>query len=77
MTATEAAVGKLWQAELQWARSIAAEDNFFELGGDSVLMMIVLFRVGEELGVQLPPDTLLDCPQLGAFCARIDQARGL
>ena len=73
-TETEKQVALLWAEILQ--RPVAsAADNFFELGGDSMMMMMVLFRVGEELGVELPQGVLVDTPHLGEFCRMIDQSR--
>ena len=73
-TETEKQVALLWTEILQ--RPVAsAADNFFELGGDSMMMMMVLFRVGEVLGIELPQGVLVDTPHLGEFCQLIDQTR--
>ena len=73
-TETEKQVALLWAEILQ--RPVAsAADNFFELGGDSMMMMMVLFRIGEELGIELPHGVLVDTPHLGEFCQLIDRSR--
>jgi acyl carrier protein len=73
-TETEKKVSLLWAEILQ--RPVASSgDNFFELGGDSMMMMMVLFRVGEELGVELPQGVLVETPSLGQFCELIDRRR--
>jgi hypothetical protein len=38
-------------------------------------MMIILFRVKEELGVDLPPGALMEAPSFGAFCGLVDAKR--
>ena len=75
LSQTEAAVAAIWAQELQRAVPVLSGDNFFALGGDSLTMMLVLFRVNEELGVELPPAALLESPELRAFCSLIDDAR--
>jgi len=62
-------------AEILQCRVASRSDNFFDLGGDSMMMMMVLFRVGEELGVELPQGVLVEVPCLKEFCELIDQHR--
>jgi hypothetical protein len=71
---TELAVSRIWSEVLQ-IPCVKPEDNFFTLGGDSLLMMIVLFRITESLSVDLPPGVLLESPTLTQFCELIDTAR--
>ena len=72
LSETETRVAPLWEEVLQ--RSVAnSQDNFFDLGGDSVMMMMVIFRVGEVLGVELPQGVLVETPTLKQFCQLIDE----
>jgi len=68
---TEIAVGEIWMEALA-LDEINPDDNFFELGGDSLLTMMMLFRVSDVLNVDIPPDALMDAPTLGGFCRVID-----
>lgn len=74
MTPTEQVVAPIW-AELLQQATVAPNDNFFELGGDSIMMMMVLFRVSDELQVELPPGVLMESPTLTQFCRLIDTTR--
>src|SRR5882757_4656057 len=71
-TSTERAIALLWAEALQRDTEIGPDANFFEAGGDSLAMMMVLFRVKEELGVELPPATLMESSSLREFCELID-----
>jgi aryl carrier-like protein len=74
LSETETKVAPLWEEVLQ--RSVASShDNFFDLGGDSVMMMMVIFRVGEVLGVELPQGVLIETPTLKQFCQLIDKRK--
>jgi amino acid adenylation domain-containing protein len=54
---------------------VGRDDGFFELGGDSLLVTEVLARLGEETGVRLPLDILLDAPTPATLAAAIERAR--
>jgi len=71
LSPTETTVGGIWVEALQ-LDEIDPDDNFFELGGDSLLTMMMLFRVSDVLNVDMPPDALMDAPTLGEFCRAID-----
>ena len=71
LTQTESAVSRIW-AEVLEKNKIMPEDNFFEQGGDSLMTMMVLFRVNDTLRVELPPDALFESPTLEEFCHVID-----
>jgi len=73
-TATEQVVADIWASVLERA-DIGPDSDFLQLGGDSVMMMMVLFQVGEAFGVELPPEVLLESGTLREFCAQIDAAR--
>ena len=71
---TEITVGEIWMEALQ-VGNINPGDNFFELGGDSLMTMMMLFRVSDALNVDIPPDALMDAPTLREFCRAIDGRR--
>jgi acyl carrier protein len=74
LTPTESVVSAIW-AELLQRPTIEPADNFFDHGGDSMMAMIVQFRVTEELHVEIPPGAIGEAPTLSGFCALIDRLR--
>jgi len=70
-TETESTVSAIWSEVLQQDK-INPEDNFFELGGDSLMTMMVMFRVNDDLHVELPPGAIMEAPTLREFCEMID-----
>jgi len=74
LTQTESVVCTIWSEVLQ-LDEINPEDNFFELGGDSLMSMMVLFRVNNELNVELPPSSIYKSPTLREFSQLIDSKR--
>jgi acyl carrier protein len=71
----EARVAKIWADSLEHMEKIGPNDSFFDLGGDSLSMMIVLFQIGEQLGIELTQAELLQAHTLRQFCAVIEAAR--
>jgi len=55
MTDTERALAAIW-AELLERPSVGIADNFFDLGGHSLLAVLLLLRIKEAFGVELPID---------------------
>jgi|GEM_PF-2911848 len=74
LTQTESVIYVIWSEVLQ-LDEINPEDNFFELGGDSLMSMIVLFRVKSELNVELQPSAIYKSPTLREFSELIDSNR--
>jgi len=74
LSSTETIVGKIW-AELLHLDEVNPEDNFFEMGGDSLMILTMLFRVSDVLGVELRPEALMDAPTLNGFCRIIDRKK--
>jgi acyl carrier protein len=72
LTKTESIVRGIWSEVLQ-QNKINPEDNFFEMGGDSLMTMMVMFRVKEALHVDMPPYTISQSPTLREFCQKIDE----
>src|SRR5690242_16330410 len=58
LTDTERRLATLWCEVLQCREPPLAKDNFFSLGGDSVALTMLLFRVHQEFGLDLPPVTI-------------------
>lgn len=73
-TPTEREIAALWREVLQTEATVTSTDNFFSLGGDSLAMTMVLFRVQEVFGIELPTAALLETPELGSFCNLVDSA---
>jgi acyl carrier protein len=51
----------LW-AEILATENVSTDSDFFQLGGDSLQMMTMLFRVSQDLGVELSPGAVFDAP---------------
>ncbi len=62
-------------AEVLRVDGVGRDDGFFELGGDSLLVTEVIARLGEECGVRLPLDILLDAPTPATLARAIERAR--
>ena len=71
LSPTEITVGEIWMEALQ-LDEINPDDNFFEQGGDSLMTMMMLFRVNDVLNLEIPPDVLMEAPTLREFCREID-----
>ena len=74
-SSTQQILAAVWSETLQRQEPIRAADDFFELGGDSVMMMVMLFKVNHVLGVELLPEDLFVSPSLCALAQRIDELR--
>ena len=68
---TELLLAGLWQ-ELLGIDRVGASDDFFELGGHSLTGVVLLARVREALGAELPFAALLDHSRLSDLAAHID-----
>lgn len=53
MTETEARLAAIWR-DLLRRPGVASSDNFFDLGGHSLLVVLMIVRVRETFGVELP-----------------------
>ena len=71
LSQTEIAVSEIWMEALQLDQ-INPDDNFFERGGDSLMTMMMLFRVSDVLNVDMSPVALMEAPTLREFCMAID-----
>lgn len=73
----ESTLARIWAEVLQRPDGIASNENFFEAGGDSLAITMVLFRVKEELGVDLLPIALTESPSFREFCDLVATRDGL
>jgi acyl carrier protein len=67
-------LGALW-SEILRVDNVSPDSDFFALGGDSILVMTMLFRVEEELGVYLDPGVMFSSSTLAEFADEVDRAR--
>ena len=65
---TELKLVGIWE-QLFDANFIGTSDNFFELGGKSFLAVRMFKRIQDELGVKLPPSTLLEHATIEALAS--------
>jgi amino acid adenylation domain-containing protein len=76
---TEERLAGIWQRLLPQDgarhREISREDTFFGLGGNSLSAARLMFRIGEEFGVELSLAAFYETPTLAACATAIDAAR--
>lgn len=72
ITETERIIAELWKEVLDTPELPSAGDNFFALGGDSTAMVMVEFRIKEELAVDLPTGAILRAPSLRELSALVE-----
>ncbi|HKV09744.1 MAG TPA: amino acid adenylation domain-containing protein, partial [Thermoanaerobaculia bacterium] len=72
-TATEERVAAIF-AEVLGAERVGVRDSFFDLGGHSLLGTVVLSRVRDVFGVELPVVRLFQSPTVEALAAAIEEA---
>ncbi|MER7110054.1 phosphopantetheine-binding protein [Streptomyces sp. NPDC000229] len=62
-------------AEVTGAGPHRLTDNFYDFGGTSLDAIRICLRVGRELDVDVPPETLLDSEDLADFASAVATAR--
>jgi amino acid adenylation domain-containing protein len=72
-TATQEWLAQLW-AESLGRQRIGVHEDFFVAGGHSLLAVKILYRVRDELGVELPVDEFLAAPTIARLSALTDNA---
>jgi amino acid adenylation domain-containing protein len=70
---TEKALAVIWSDVLDLER-VGLDDNFFELGGNSLLATQVVFRVQDDLGIDLPLYLLFSTESLEELAAEVEQS---
>ena len=73
--AAEERLGALF-AELLGKEQVSADANFFDLGGHSLLGTVLLSRVRDAFGVELPVASLFAAPTVQALAAALARAGG-
>jgi len=72
VTDSECRLIKLWQDVLKTSE-VSVHDDFFALGGDSLSATVMLLRVQEEFGIELPMSVMFQSPTPAWLAARIDR----
>jgi acyl transferase domain-containing protein len=70
-TSFERHVATIWQ-DLIGIDRVGAGDNFFDLGGDSLLATMLLARLVEVFGVDVPLRLVFECPTLADLASQIE-----
>ena len=78
-TPLEEVIAGIWEEVLSsglpgWA-AIGMDDTFFDLGGHSLLVIRVLSRLRQVLGVDLPVQALFECPTVRGLARLVASAR--
>ncbi|HEY0555144.1 MAG TPA: condensation domain-containing protein, partial [Thermoanaerobaculia bacterium] len=71
---TEELLAGIW-AELFGRDRVGIDEGFLDLGGDSLMAARVLARLRGEIGVDLPPASVLEANTVAALAARVAEAR--
>ena len=72
MTLTEAVLTQIWR-EVLHRQEVTSDDDFWLLGGDSYGAALVMDRVHERLGAELPVAAMFAAPRLRALARLIDE----
>ena len=70
-TVKERAMAVIWEEVLQ-RKQIGVTDDFFELGGHSLLAVMLVSRVKNDMGLDLPLSRVLERPTIRALAASFD-----
>ncbi|MGD1702703.1 amino acid adenylation domain-containing protein [Dapis sp. BLCC M229] len=70
-TPTEKIVANIFASVLKNSE-VSIYDNFFELGGHSLLANQVIYRIPQELGVELPLTTIFELPTVAELSDRLE-----
>lgn len=72
-TSVERELAKLW-SDVLGIDQVGGEDNFFNLGGHSLLATVVLSRIRQVFGVELPLRALFESASLSALALLLTQS---
>jgi surfactin family lipopeptide synthetase A len=70
--ATEKVVVAIWSEVLQFPE-IGVHDSLFDLGGHSLTAFLILSRIQDTFGVEVPLPVLLDTPTVAGLAAFLDR----
>ncbi|MEM7114034.1 MAG: amino acid adenylation domain-containing protein, partial [Chloroflexota bacterium] len=73
-TPTEKQLAAIWTVVLNHNTPISLHDNFFALGGHSLLGTQVISRIRQQLGVELPLQTIFTAPTIAQLAREVEQA---
>lgn len=73
---TEQELVAMWQ-QLLGRRAIALTENFFEIGGHSLLAVMLVARIRERLGVEIPLAGVIEHPTIERLARSIEGAASL
>ena len=71
----EELLAQIWAQVLALDR-VGIHDNFFDLGGHSLAATRVVSRIFQEFQLEIPLQSLLQCPTVAALSAVIDEYQG-
>ena len=75
LSETESRLAAIWRDLLATA-SVSRRDNFFDIGGHSLLAVLLIVRVKEELGIELPvEDVYSPSMTMESLARKIDNYR--
>jgi non-ribosomal peptide synthetase component F/acyl carrier protein len=65
-----------------WAETLAVErvgihDNFFRLGGDSLLIMQMVWKIRDLLGVEIPINKFFETPTIAQLSQAVEEMMGI
>lgn len=72
-TPTEAAVRDIWVGLLHY-EDIGVDDNFLDVGGNSFLLALMVSRIRNELGAQLPVRQIMGNPTVEGIAKAVEVA---
>jgi len=61
-------------AELLEIDRVGMADNFLALGGDSLLATLLVVRIQDAFGIDLPPSAIFDAKDVAALCIAIQES---
>lgn len=61
---------RIWR-EVLGTEDVGPQSDFFQLGGDSLQMMTLLFRISQDIGMELDPGTVFDNPTVAQLAAAL------